>query len=173
MQSVLSGHKLVEYKTMKNIFGKGPHDDARDEKLRGGSQSQRRDRQQNDCQQKRNEDFAEIEDGGHAPSLGARPSSAQPTPGATTPRGSHNLIEVAATAIFNGSVIFASHLVNFLRVSNIDQCLAPRRTQAGSSPLQSSTESSVTFPPNQWSRLWPIIERILLVKTAILSKPLI
>lgn len=67
MHSVLFGHKLVEYEPMKNIFGKGPRDDTRDEKLRSGSHSERGHRQQNDCQQRRNEDFAEIEDGGHAP----------------------------------------------------------------------------------------------------------
>jgi len=98
MQSMLFGQKLVEYESMKNIFGKGPHDDTRDEKLRGESHSQRRDRQQNDCQQRRNEDFAEKEDDGHEPSLVGRPSLTQRRLGQHRDEVRTILIEAAATA---------------------------------------------------------------------------
>jgi len=56
---MLSGHQFVKYKPVKNIFGKGPHDDARDENLKGGSHFERRNRQQEHCRQRSNEHFAE------------------------------------------------------------------------------------------------------------------
>ncbi|MGA2999756.1 hypothetical protein [Bradyrhizobium sp.] len=68
---MLSGHQFVKYKPVKNIFGKGPHDDARDENLKDGSHFERRNRQQEHCQQRSNEHFAEKNAGGHKHELGA------------------------------------------------------------------------------------------------------
>jgi hypothetical protein len=70
-------NEIVQHKPMDEIFDKGPQDGAPDEKLRGGGHSERRDRQQNNCRQRREEYFSEIDDGGHDSSLDARSFGAQ------------------------------------------------------------------------------------------------
>src|SRR6266550_975277 len=62
---MLSWREIVQHKTMNDVFGKGPRNDAAGEKRSGGGHSERRDREQDDCEQGSYQHFAKIDQGGH------------------------------------------------------------------------------------------------------------
>ena len=67
MNPMLSSREIVQHKAMNEIFGKRPRNDATGERRGGGGYSERRDRQQEDCQHRDNQHFPEINDSGHGP----------------------------------------------------------------------------------------------------------
>src|ERR1700692_2719514 len=61
--------ETMQHKAMHGIFCKGQSNDTTDEKHSVRTHSELRNCQQDDCEQGRYQHFAEIDDGGHEPSL--------------------------------------------------------------------------------------------------------
>src|SRR3954454_7644061 len=69
--------ETMQHKAMHDVFRQGQRNDTTGEKHSVGTDPELRNCQQTNCEQGRYWHFAEINDCGHEPNLGARPSSAQ------------------------------------------------------------------------------------------------
>jgi hypothetical protein len=69
MQPMFDWCEPMQHKAMHEIFRKGQCNDTTGEKHSVKTHSELRNCQQNDCEQKRYQHFAEIDDGGHKRSL--------------------------------------------------------------------------------------------------------
>src|SRR5258708_36164116 len=78
MQPMFGWCETMQHKAMNDIFGKGPCNDAAGEKHSVRTHSEPRNGKQDDCEQRRYEYFAEIDDGGPGSIRGAAPSDAPP-----------------------------------------------------------------------------------------------